>query len=140
MQAHTTLSHSEVREQLSELSQRIVHEGEEVHYGHRRRDEITMIASDRLAEIKRLAQRAVAMEVGAVTGRRSDPWAGLKQAVRRGALPSASASAARRLPPGFDPEAQGDETTELTWDEMVRRGAAAAPRTEFVRRTRGTRG
>lgn len=128
-----TLSRAQVRDQFAEVTNRVVRDREEVHFGMRGEDEITMIATPVLRELKRLAQKGAAAEAEAArSGATPDPWAGLKQMVRERAGVEPAPPLGRRLPAGFDPDAV--EVGAPAWDEMARRGAQAWAEMEFVRR------
>lgn len=127
------LSHVEFRENLPALARKALHEREEVHFGNRGRDELALIASDSLAELKRLAQLAVAHGLTTEVQVPNDPWAGLKGALRAGRLPAGSAPLSRRLPEHFDAEREEEGVTRVSWDEMARRGNASPRTSEFTR-------
>jgi antitoxin (DNA-binding transcriptional repressor) of toxin-antitoxin stability system len=133
------LSVKEARPNLPQLIKRTT-AGEEIHMGAHQKDQATLIASDTLAEFKRLAQIAqrllavlspevVQEAVGAslLAQPDADPWAGLKQSLRRApmaqvttesASPTASPGSFRRTPS----EDEGAEVQGTTWATMEARG------------------
>jgi hypothetical protein len=122
------LSQTDVRNRFSEVTESLRRRScAEVHFGNRGADELAIVRSEDLEILKRLAQKAASSEAATVST--SDPWAGLKSAIRASA---ASAPNARRrtLSRDFD----DDEAGAPTWDTMVRLAGNGPTAPEFTRR------
>jgi hypothetical protein len=118
-----TLSQSEVRNQFAEVTQALRRrQYTEVHFGKRGKDEITMLPSDDLRELKRLAQKGAATEAAA-RAESADPWADMKTALRSDPASFRPVDPRRRLDADFDPTVP--DVSAPAWDEMVRRAVAS---------------
>ena len=119
------LNVTQARTQLPGLLKQVEQQHAEIHVGANGKDQVTLIASADLRDLKALAhvgQQALAGRLP--TG---DPWAGVKQALAEGRL-SASGAFARAF------QARSEERESRSWGEMAASGNADIREPAFRRR------
>jgi len=115
----------QARASLPTLVKRAEQQHEEIHLGAQGEDQVTLIASADLRELKALAQIGQQALAGRLPA--SDPWAGVKRALAEGHL-SAAGTFARAY------QTQADERETRSWAEMAASGNADNREPEFRRR------
>ncbi len=119
------LNVTQARIQFPVLLKQVEQQHAEIHVGANGKDQVTLIASAALRELKALAQIGQQALAGQPVA--GDPWAGVKQALADGQL-SASGVFARAY------QAQSEERESIDWGEMAASGNAGNRAPAFRRR------
>ena len=119
------LNVTQARTQLPVLLKQVEQQHAEIHVGANGKDQVTLIASADLRELKVLAQIGQQALAGRLPA--GDPWAGVKQALAEGQL-SASSVFARAY------QTQSEERESRSWSEMAASGNAGNREPAFRRR------
>lgn len=115
----------QARASLPTLVKRAEQQHQEIHLGAQGEDQVTLIASVDLRELKALAQIGQQALAGRLPA--GDPWAGVKRALAEGQL-SATGTFARAY------QTQVDERETRSWADMAASGNAGNHEPEFRRR------
>lgn len=111
----------EAREGLSDIVKRAAYGDEEIRIGTRGREEASLIATRKLAEMReeiaRLRRRLARSESAATRVEVERPFAALQSAVEAGAFATGATTRRRRVMPGVR------ITTELSREEQARLGS-----------------
>ncbi len=121
----------EARKGLSHLVKRAAYGEEEIRIGTRGRDEASLIATRKLAEMRQeivqLRRRLALGESAAALGEVVRPFAGLQIAVEAGAFATGGATRRRRVMPGIR------TTSALSREDQARLGERNAREPRFRR-------
>lgn len=123
----------EAREGLSDIVKRAAYGDEEIRIGTRGREEASLIATRKLAEMReeiaRLRRRLALSEPGAARVEAKRPFAALQIAVDAGAFATGITTRKRRMMPGMR------TTSELSREEQARLGRRDTREPRFRRPT-----